>query len=60
MAEWNEPKTDYKASDQVTPSCFNVLGEDAKYLKESSCQVLKRPTTGSDVKIVTIVLVETA
>jgi len=59
MAEWNEPKTDYKASDQVTPSCFNVLGEDAKYLKEMSCQVVKRSSAGTDAKISTIVLVET-
>ena len=34
MAEWKEPKTDYTAEAQVTPSIFNTLGENERYLKE--------------------------
>jgi len=58
MPEWNDPKSDYVASDQVTPGIFNELAENEKYLKAYSLQVQKRPTTGSDVHISSIVLVE--
>lgn len=34
MANWNEPRIDYKPSDQVVPSIFNVLGENERYLQE--------------------------
>ena len=34
MAEWIEPKTDYTAEAQVTPSIFNTLGENERYLQE--------------------------
>lgn len=34
MANWKEPKIDYKAEDQVTPSIFNTLGENERYLQE--------------------------
>ena len=34
MAEWTEPKTDYTAEAQVTPSIFNTLGENERYLQE--------------------------
>ena len=34
MAEWTEPKTDYTAAAQVTPSIFNTLGENERYLQE--------------------------
>lgn len=34
MAEWKEPKTDYTAEAQVTPSIFNTLGENERYLQE--------------------------
>lgn len=33
MAEWKEPKIDYTAEAQVTPSIFNTLGENEVYLK---------------------------
>lgn len=35
MATWNEPKSNYIASDEVKPSIFNVLAENEKYLKET-------------------------
>lgn len=34
MAEWKEPKIDYTAEAQVTPSIFNTLGENERYLQE--------------------------
>jgi len=33
MAIWNEPKSNYVASDEVKPSIFNELAENEKYLK---------------------------
>lgn len=35
MATWNEPKSNYMASDEVKPSIFNELAENEKYLKET-------------------------
>lgn len=35
MATWNSPKSDYVPSDQVTPSIFNTLAENEKYLYET-------------------------
>lgn len=35
MATWNSPKSDYVPSDQVTPSIFNTLAENEKYLHET-------------------------
>lgn len=35
MAIWNEPKSNYVASDEVKPSIFNELAENEKYLKET-------------------------
>ena len=32
--EWIEPKTDYKAQDQVTPTIFNNLGISLKHVYE--------------------------
>lgn len=34
MATWTNPKNDYKAEDQVTPSIFNILAENERYLNE--------------------------
>lgn len=34
MANWKEPRIDYKATDQVVPSIFNILGENERYLQE--------------------------
>ena len=42
MANWKEPKSDYKAEDQVTPDIFNTLAENEKHLKEISCKVEKK------------------
>ena len=39
MANWKEPKSDYKAEDQVTPDIFNTLAENEKHLKEISCRI---------------------
>ena len=36
MAEWNEPKSNYTAGDEVLPEIFNELAENEKYLKEQS------------------------
>lgn len=58
MAEWKEPKSDYEATDQVTPDIFNTLATNEKYLKEITCECIKRPTTGTDVQINGIVFVE--
>ena len=35
MAVWNEPKSNYVASDEVTPQIFNELAENEKYLKQT-------------------------
>lgn len=34
MANWKEPKNDYKPEDQVVPAIFNTLGENERYLQE--------------------------
>lgn len=58
MASWNEPKSDYVASDQVLPSIFNELAENEKYLKEMSCQVVTRTKEGTDSQVVSLVFLE--
>lgn len=45
--QWSEPKSDYKASDQVVPSIFNELANNEKHLKEINCEVLIRTTSSS-------------
>lgn len=35
MATWREPRIDYRASSQVTPSIFNNLGENEQYLRDT-------------------------
>ena len=32
MANWVEPKSNYVATDQVTPNIFNTLAENEKFL----------------------------
>src|SRR5574344_483719 len=32
---WNEPRSNYVATDEVTPSIFNELAENEKYLKQT-------------------------
>lgn len=58
MAEWKEPKSDYVATDQVTPDIFNELAENEKHLKEISCHVEKQTKSGTVTTISGIVLVE--
>lgn len=58
MADWKEPKSDYKAEDQVTPDIFNNLAENEKYLKEISCKVEKKVKNGTTTTISSIVFVE--
>lgn len=50
MAIWNEPKSNYVASDEVTPDIFNELAENEKYLKETQDTKI----TSSEVKDATI------
>ena len=42
MATYNEPKNDYTKESQVTPSIFNELAENERYLYEKRCAVIKR------------------
>lgn len=58
MAEWKEPKSDYVATDQVTPDIFNELAENEKHLKEISCHMEKQAKSGTVTTISGIVLVE--
>ena len=58
MANWKEPKSDYKAEDQVTPDIFNNLAENEKQLKEISCKVEKKVKSGTTTTISSIVFVE--
>lgn len=54
---WVEPRIDYVAGSQVTPSIFNNLGENEKYLNEKKCTIEKQ--SGSTTVVVgSIVLVE--
>lgn len=39
MANWKEPKNDYKAESQVTPDIFNTLGENERYLQEKKITI---------------------
>lgn len=58
MANWKEPKSDYKAEDQVTPDIFNTLAENEKHLKEIFCKVEKKTKSGTTTTISSIVFVE--
>ena len=58
MANWKEPKSDYKAEDQVTPDIFNNLAENEKHLKEIACKVEKKVKSGTTTTISSIVFVE--
>lgn len=58
MADWKEPKSDYKAEDQVTPDIFNNIAENEKHLKEISCKVEKKVKSGTTTTISSIVFVE--
>ena len=39
MADWREPRSNYTAGSQVTPSIFNVLAENEKYLNEKKIEL---------------------
>ena len=56
--EWVEPKTNYVAGDQVTPTIFNNLGENAKYLYEIRCNMELKPLEGETVTVNAIVFEE--
>jgi len=58
MADWKEPKVDYKAEDQVTPDIFNTLGQNEIHLKEISCHVEQQAASGTTVTISGLVFVE--
>lgn len=58
MAEWKEPKSDYKRSDPVTPEIFNELAANEKHLKEISCKVEFSRMTGETSVINSLVLLE--
>jgi len=55
---WVDPKSDYIASDQVTPTVFNTLGENEKYLYEIRCSIEKKTSAGVVTTINNIVFVE--
>ena len=41
MANWKEPKNDYKKEDQVVPEIFNTLAENERYLQEKKIKEFK-------------------
>lgn len=56
--EYIEPKTNYVAGDQVTPTIFNNLGQSIKYIYEIRCPVVMQASDGTETRITEIVLVE--
>lgn len=56
--EWIEPKTDYKAQDQVTPTIFNNLGISLKHVYELKLDIKKQDKDSTTVPIKSIVFVE--
>lgn len=42
---WREPKSNYVASDQVTPSIFNELAENEKHLYSKRCETYRKTGT---------------
>lgn len=56
--EWIEPKIDFIATDQVTPSIFNTLGKDTKYLNEVKSGIQYEHPGGDTITISTLVFVE--
>lgn len=59
MANWVEPKSNYVATDQVTPDIFNTLAENEKFLYEIRCPMEVQDSEGNVTKINSLVLVET-
>ncbi len=59
MANWVEPKSNYVATDQVTPNIFNTLAENEKFLYEIRCPMEVQESDGSVTKINSLVFVET-
>lgn len=59
MASWVEPKSNYVATDQVTPSIFNTLAENEKFLYEIRCPMEVQDSDGNVTKINSLVFVET-
>lgn len=58
MAEWKEPKSDYKKTDPVTPEIFNELANNEKHLKKISCHIELQSSCGAKETVNSIVLVE--
>lgn len=59
MASWVEPKSNYVATDQVTPDIFNTLAENEKFLYEIRCPMEVLDSDGNVTKINSLVFVET-
>lgn len=59
MANWVEPKSNYVATDQVTPDIFNTLAENEKFLYEIRCPMEVQDSDGNVTKINSLVFVET-
>ena len=59
MANWVEPKSNYVATDQVTPDIFNTLAENEKFLYEIRCPMEGQDSDGNVTKINSLVFVET-
>lgn len=59
MANWVEPKSNYVATDQVTPDIFNTLAENEKFLYEIRCPMKVQDSEGNVTKINSLVFVET-
>ena len=59
MASWVEPKSNYVATDQVTPDIFNTLAENEKFLYEIRCPMEVQDSDGNVTKINSLVFVET-
>ena len=59
MANWVEPKSNYVATDQVTPDIFNTLAENEKFLYEIRCPMEVQDSEGNVTKINSLVFVET-
>ncbi len=59
MANWVEPKSNYVATDQVTPDIFNTLAENEKFLYEIRCPMEVHDSDGNVIKINSLVFVET-
>ncbi|MBQ7798304.1 MAG: hypothetical protein IJ371_04200 [Clostridia bacterium] len=56
--QWEEPKSNHVASDEVTPAIFNRLAKNEKHLKEIICNIVQVKKDNTATIINNIVLVE--